>query len=112
MCLPTLYSSVTLHSYDHIRRAPGSSKPEGWGGASPFCMGLTALVTRNVAVYAKHFRLVGEWKDHDREECAKVGRVPDGSMMLNLLVRAAIDRMSALESFAYVASVPGSEENV
>ena len=62
-------------------------------------MGLNALVTRNVAGYVKRFRVWGKWKEYDSEECAKLGRVPDSSMMLNLLIRAAVDRMPALESF-------------
>ena len=62
-------------------------------------MGLNALVTRNVAGFVKRFKVCGNWKVHDMEECGRVGRVPDESMMLNTLVRAAIDRMPFLESF-------------
>lgn len=101
MCLPQLYSRVSLHSYDHIRFIRADKRPEGWGGASPFSMGLNALVTRNVACYVKTFKVWGKWKDIDLEECSKVGRVPDASMMLNLLVRTAIDKMPVLESFWY-----------
>ncbi|MCJ1479381.1 hypothetical protein MMC13_008066 [Lambiella insularis] len=101
MCLPTLYANVSLHSYDYIRYSDVDNRPEGSGGASPFSMGLNALVTRNVAGYVKKFRVWGKWKEHDLEECAKVGRVPDSSMMLSLLVRAAIDRMPALEAFTW-----------
>ena len=80
--------------------------PEGIGGASPFSMGLNALVTRNVSGYVKVFKVCGKWKDYDLEDYAKIGRVPDGSMMLNMLVRAAIDRMPALESFTYELLLP------
>ncbi|MCJ1401210.1 hypothetical protein MMC11_004422 [Xylographa trunciseda] len=100
MCLPTLYADVSLHSYDYIRYSEIDNRPEGSGGASPFSMGLNAIVTRNIAGYIKKFKVWGKWKEHDLEECAKVGRVPDSSMMLNLLVRAAVDRMPALETFS------------
>ncbi|MCJ1388160.1 hypothetical protein MMC18_001005 [Xylographa bjoerkii] len=101
MCLPTLYADVSLHSYDYIRYSEVDNRPEGSGGASPFFMGLNAVVTRNIAGYIKKFKVWGQWKEHDLEECARVGRVPDSSMMLNLLVRAAVDRMPALEIFSW-----------
>ena len=66
-------------------------------------MGLNALITRNVAGYVKSFRVHGKLKENDSEECAKVGRVPDGSMMLTTLIRAAIDRMPLLENFRYIS---------
>ena len=102
MCLPALYSNVSLHSYDHIRRSEVDDRPEGSGGSSPFSMGLNALMTRNVSGYVKKFKVFGEWKEHDLEECSKMGRIPDSSMMLNMAIRAAIDRISVLESFTYV----------
>ena len=101
MCLPALYSNVALHSYDYIRYSKVDNRPEGSGGASPFAMGVNGLVTRNVAGYVKKLKVWGNWKDHDMEECAKVGRVSDGNMMLNMSIRAAIERTSALESFMY-----------
>ncbi|MCJ1281510.1 hypothetical protein MMC26_000830 [Xylographa opegraphella] len=101
MCLPALYADVSLHSYDHIRYSEVDNRPEGSGGASPFSMGLNAIVTSNVSGYIKRFKVWGKWKEYDLEECAKVGRVPDSSMMLNLLVRAAVDRMPALETFVW-----------
>ncbi|KAI9823628.1 MAG: hypothetical protein M1832_002409 [Thelocarpon impressellum] len=99
MTLPKLHEHVNLRSYADIRYVDGS--PEGCGAASPFSMGLNGLVTRNVAPLVRSFRLWGEWKEHDVAEHAKVGRVPDGSMMLNVVVRAAIDRMTKLESFCW-----------
>ena len=62
-------------------------------------MGLNALVTRTVANYVKDFEVCGQWVELGYEEHAKVGRVPDGAMMLNLLVRAALDRMGMLSGF-------------
>lgn len=64
-------------------------------------MGLNGLVSRNVAGYVKSFEVCGEWKEYELQEHARVGRVPDGSMMLNTLVRAAIERMAVLVSFRY-----------
>ena len=62
-------------------------------------MGLNGLVSRNVAGYVRSFEICGEWKECELEEYAKVGRVPDGSMMLNILVKIAIERMEVLEKF-------------
>ena len=64
-------------------------------------MGLNGLVSRNVAGYVKSFEVCGEWKEHALEEHARVGRVPDETMMLNSLVRVAIERMNVLDSFRY-----------
>lgn len=72
--------------------------------ASPFSMGLNGLVSRNVAGYVKNFAICGEWKEHALEEHAKVGRVPDETMMLNSLVRAAMEKMAVLDSFRYAST--------
>ena len=66
---------------------------------SPFSMGLNGLVSRNVAGYVRSFKLHGEWKEHESEEQSKVGRVSDESMMLNSLIRVAVERMAVLDSF-------------
>lgn len=99
MTLPTLYSSVSLRSYDHIRFIGQNGSPEGLGMASPFTMGLSGLATRSVAVYVKNFEVCGEWKEYELQDHARVGRVPDGSMLMNTLVRVALQRMDNLESF-------------
>ena len=65
-------------------------------------MGLNGLVSRSIAGYVKSFEVYGKWKEDNLEEHSKVGRVPDGSMMLNTLVRVAIERMPVLDSFRYV----------
>lgn len=65
-------------------------------------MGLNAVITRPHAALVRSMTLRGEWREHDLEEHARVGRVPDSSMMLNIAVRAAVDRMKGLESFRYL----------
>lgn len=65
-------------------------------------MGLNGLVTRNVAAYVKRWRVMGEWRERDVEEFSK-GRIPDNSMMLNIAIRAGMDRMILLESFRYAS---------
>jgi len=97
MALPQLYRSLTLTSYDKIRYR--GEQPEGIGSASPFTMGLNAIITRSYAGLVRSMTLRGEWKEHELEEHARVGRVPDSSMLLNIAARAAIDRMTNLESF-------------
>ncbi|OQE44947.1 hypothetical protein PENCOP_c002G07350 [Penicillium coprophilum] len=97
MALPQLYRSLTLTSYDKIRYR--GEQPEGIGSASPFTMGLNAIITRSYGTLIRSITLKGEWKEHEVEEHARVGRVPDSSMLLNIAARAAIDRMTNLESF-------------
>jgi hypothetical protein len=99
MALPQLYHSLTLTSYDKIRYR--DEQPEGIGSASPFTMGLNAVITRPFATLVRSIILRGEWKEPEMEEYAQVGRVPDSSMLLNIAVRAAVDRMSNLESFSW-----------
>jgi hypothetical protein len=99
MCLPNLYSSVKLKSYDYIKYSQETNRPEGCGMGSPFVMGLNALVNRQVAQYVKSFEVSGQFKELNAQEYASVGRVSDGGMMVNVLVRTAIDRMPLLESF-------------
>ncbi|KAE8154939.1 hypothetical protein BDV25DRAFT_146717 [Aspergillus avenaceus] len=99
MTLPQLYKSITLTSYDRIRYR--GDQPEGMGSASPFSMGLNAIITRPYASLVRSLTLRGNWREFELEEHARVGRVPDSSMMLNIVVRAAIDRMADLETFKW-----------
>ena len=99
MSLPQLYKDLTLTSYDKIRYR--EEEPEGMGSASPFSMGLNAVITRPYATLVRSMTLRGDWREHELEEHARVGRVPDSSMMLNIAVRAAVDRMTDLESFSW-----------
>ncbi|EGD97461.1 hypothetical protein TESG_04870 [Trichophyton tonsurans CBS 112818] len=111
MALPQLYKNLTLTSYGQIRYNE-DDLPEGYGSASPFSMGLNALVTRNVAPLVRSITLRGEWREDGLEEHARVGRVPDSSMMLNICVRAAIDKMVGLESFSWEISNTKALETV
>jgi hypothetical protein len=99
MTLPRLYEKVTLRSYADIRYVDG--RPEGYGNGSPFAMGLNTLVSRNFSDYIQSFRVVGDWREHDVDDY-KQGRVPDNSMILQIVMRAALDKMKNLKAFAYV----------
>ncbi|KIW03646.1 uncharacterized protein PV09_05394 [Verruconis gallopava] len=99
--LPRLYEHVTLRSYPNIRYFDG--QPEGLGAGSPFAMGLDGLVSRPVAGYVRTLTLVGHFKEHREDEFEK-GRIPDNTMMLNIVIRAAIDKMDKLESFRWELS--------
>lgn len=90
---------MTLTSYERIRYR--GEEPEGMGSASPFSNGLNALITRPYATLVRALTLRGEWRELELEEHSRVGRVPDSSMMLNIAVRAAVDRMTELESFSW-----------
>ena len=98
MTLPQLYAKVDLHSYSSIRYVNG--KPEGFGGGSPITMALNGLVTKTHASLVQELRLWGEWKELGIDDFAK-GRVPDTTMMLNILLRAATDRMTKLKAFSW-----------
>lgn len=97
MTLPRLYEQVTLRSHAEIRYIDG--RPEGFGGGSPFSSGLNTLVSRNFTDYVQHFRVTGEWREHDVDDY-KHGRVPDNSMVLQIAMRAALDKMKNLRAFA------------
>lgn len=98
MTLPQLYERVALHSYADIRYVDG--RPEGFGSGSPFMMALNGLVTKSYAGVVKNLRLWGEWREVGVEDFAK-GRVPDNSMMLNMMLRACVDKMAKLQSFSW-----------
>lgn len=66
-------------------------------------MGLNGLVSRDISGYVRNFEVCGEWKEHQLQEYAQVGRVPDESMMMNILVRVAAEKMAVLDSFRCVA---------
>ncbi|KAL4748933.1 hypothetical protein BDW72DRAFT_143222 [Aspergillus terricola var. indicus] len=102
MALPQLYQNLILTSYDKIRYV--GDQPEGMGSASPFTMGLNAVITRPYATLVRSLTLRGDWREQELEEHARVGRVPDSSMMLNIAVRAAVDRMRDLEDFRWELS--------
>ncbi|KAK5687313.1 hypothetical protein LTS10_001451 [Elasticomyces elasticus] len=99
MTLPQLYQKVALHSYSEIRYVNG--RPEGFGGGSPFISALNGLMTQGQASsLVEEFRVWGAWREVGQEDFAK-GRVPDNSMMLNILLRAATDKMVKLKSFSW-----------
>jgi hypothetical protein len=98
MTLPQLYQHVALHSYSDIKHVNG--RPEGYGSGSPFMMALNGLVTKSYAGVVQHFRVWGEWKDVGADDFAK-GRVPDNSMMLNMMLRVCVDKMVKLRSFSW-----------
>ena len=102
MTLPQLYTTVSLRSYDYIRYCGRERRSQGCGMASPFAMSLNGLVSRNVAGYVRDFEVTGDWKEHDVEEYWKAGRVADDNMMLNTLVRVAVERMAVIDSFRCV----------
>ncbi|GAB7363946.1 hypothetical protein MBLNU230_g4508t1 [Neophaeotheca triangularis] len=101
MTLPQLYQKVSLRSYSEIRYVNG--RPEGFGSGSPFMMALNGLVTKNHAALVEELRLWGGWKELGQEDFAK-GRVPENSMMLNILLRSATDKMSKLRTFSWELS--------
>ena len=98
MTQPQLYTKVSLHSYPDVRYVNG--RPEGFGSGSPFTMALNGLVTKPYASLVQELRFWGQWKELGVDDFAK-GRVPDTTMMLNILIRAATDRMTKLKTFSW-----------
>lgn len=98
MTINSLYSKVSLRSYPEVRYVNG--RPEGFGSGSPFLMALNGLVSSNHAAMVKELRLWGELREPGMEEFAK-GRVPDNYVMLNTIVRAALARMSQIETLIW-----------
>jgi hypothetical protein len=68
-------------------------------------MALDGLVSRNIGGYVRSLSLLGLWKECDLGDFEK-GRVPDNTMMLNIVVKAALEKMEKLESFWYLHSFP------
>ncbi|KAJ9634482.1 hypothetical protein H2204_006307 [Knufia peltigerae] len=103
MTLPQLWKRVVLksHSTVHYR----DDVPEGLGSASPFSMGLNALVTRNVAALVYSLVLEGDYKSLDLEEYSRAGRVSESTMILNIAIRAAISQCVQLEKFRWDLNV-------
>jgi hypothetical protein len=97
MTLPLLWRRVVLKSYTSVHYR--DDMPEGFGSASPFSMGLNALVTRNVSSLVRSLTLEGDFRSSDLEEYARAGRVSESNMILSIAVRAAIDQCTHLESF-------------
>jgi hypothetical protein len=51
-----------------------------------------------VAGYVKSLHLLGDWREADTDDFSK-GRIPDSTMILNVAIKAAIERMQRLETF-------------
>ena len=105
MTTPRLYKQITLTSYDESLRTREDLdlQDDGLWHASPFAMGLGALVTRKHAGLVQCLKLEGVFREHELDQY-KNRRLPDGSVMLNLAIRAAIDRCTQLQSFTYTLS--------
>lgn len=100
MSLPHLWKSITLTSHNTIRYKDG--QPEGVGSASPFLMGLNALVTGKVAPLVRSITLQGEFGGPETLDYSRAGRVSEQGMVLNIAICAALDRCTQLESFRLV----------
>lgn len=96
MTLPQLYEKVTLRSYPQIRYK--GERPEGFGSGSPLCMALSGLSTGNAAALLKQFCITGAWTEHGADAYAH-GRVPDSSMLLSIVLRNALDKMTNIQTF-------------
>jgi hypothetical protein len=96
-----LYSSRTVRNKKRTRNGEYKDAPEGFGGASPFAAGLDALVTNNSAgKLARRLILEGEYEDDaELDRWSRAGRASERAMILNICVRAVLDRCIQLEEF-------------
>jgi hypothetical protein len=96
-----LYSSRTVRNKKRSRNGEYKEAPEGYGGASPFAAGLDALVTNSSAgKLVQRLTLEGEYEDSaELDRWSRAGRASERTMMLNICVRAALDRCIQLEEF-------------
>ena len=60
-------------------------------------MALSGLSTGNSAGFVKDFRVSGAWRETNNDEYAQ-GRIPDNSMLLSIVLRNAVDRMTNLRT--------------
>lgn len=107
MTLPQLYRNITLTSYDETQRLRNTVPNDGLWHASPFAMGLNVLITRKTATLVQSLSLQGDWREHDLEDY-KNQRLPDGSVMLNIAIRAAVDHCSKLQAFKSAITISKS----
>jgi hypothetical protein len=91
-----MWEHVVLRSYADLRYVNG--RPEGYGGGSPFTMGLGALVAGNHSQYVRSLSLTGSFREAADDEYLK-GRVPASTMMLSISLRAALERLDLLDTF-------------
>ena len=104
MTVPQLYRKITLTSYDETLRYRDGTLDDGHWHASPFAMGLSALATRKASTLVEDLTLDGDWHEHIPEQYRN-RRLPDGLIMLNIAIRAVIERCSKLLSFKYVCKL-------
>jgi hypothetical protein len=101
MTLPQLYESVDLRTTAQPSLDP-SQQATRHGIGSPFMMALNGLISNPHAGLVKNFRLRGRWhEDIEVAEPNPDGRVPDSTMMLNIITRSIAARMTKLQSIAW-----------
>jgi hypothetical protein len=66
-------------------------------------MALDGLISGKTGAYVRSLRLVGMSKEVDIDNYDK-GRVPDKIMLLNIAVKAAMEKMEKLKTFGLVAA--------
>lgn len=98
MARPALYRNIVLTSYGEP--PPDHAEPEDrlWR-VSPFCMGLNTLVTTETARLVNSLHFQGHWQQDTQGGKSGHGRLPDSAVLLNITIRAAVDRCVNLRSF-------------
>lgn len=102
MATPQLYRRIILSTLNEPSRIYEDFLYDGLWRASPFSMGLNALVTRKSASLTQELHLDGEWKEYGLEETVRTHRISDASVLLNIAVRAAIQNCKNLKHFKLV----------
>lgn len=103
MAIPQLYRRIVLTSYDQIQQLR-NDVDDGLWRANPLVMGLTALATRKTAALVEELAIEGIFREYD-SDLYRNRRLSDTSVLLNISIRAAIDRCSNLRSFRCVSGI-------
>ncbi|OCK74120.1 hypothetical protein K432DRAFT_471012 [Lepidopterella palustris CBS 459.81] len=98
MALPLLYHNLCLTTYDKVNHRDDQENQSGDGN---FSAGINAIVTKGFGPMVHSLALQGEWNEDWLKEHVGLGMAPNMLVILNIAVRAAIDKMPCLESFSW-----------
>ena len=85
MAPPALYRTITLNARNETVRENEDITSDGHWYGSVFAMGLNTLVTRKTANTVESLVFTEGWREYNLADYARARRIPDGSVMLNIV---------------------------